>query len=452
MHAKHTNKSAFNLLQQAGIVVSYSTIVSAVEQMSKEKRIQAIEAALTHPIVVVHDNIRLKFPVQSQRGNNQTVTDNGTAMSIIVLPDSARAFFDADDFGPFLRKLKAQRIAGTAPQLSWGDISSLDRMKRVRSDYVIDMLDFLRMVPGMNESKVLKSEILARVPGPQQLPHGKEHRSKMYMLPTVDIEEMTYSGNSQIIPFVLKYLKLTDGEARDKLAIERLIPWVGDQRTVQRCRGMQWFRAEDRNSIDRFEPLIFLFGGFHCEMALAAGVFETSRGSSSGSTFAHDVILLSRTGLNASMNKKRPNFHTVDEFLLHQAEARFRGIFLAETGSADDVELFAWVENHTADEVLELAKKIHAEHASSGALYRLAQSNSTDEVRPTTIIQNRDLLLYYAYRVANKHGRIDRIEDLMPELMTYFAGSGNSNYAREVYEFLQLITHECTPNVRYEHV
>src|SRR5689334_22515856 len=106
------------------------------------------------------------------------------------------------------------------------------------------------------------------------------------------------------------------------------------------------------------------------------------------------------------MNKKCPNFHTVDEFLLHQAEAHFRGIFLTETRSSTDAELLTWVEAHTAEQVLELATKVHTEHATSGALYRLNKSGSTDEVRPTTIIQNRDLLLYYAYRTANKHGRI----------------------------------------------
>ncbi|KAG8703424.1 hypothetical protein FRC09_004164 [Ceratobasidium sp. 395] len=46
------------------------------------------------------------------------------------------------------------------------------------------------------------------------------------------------------------------------------------------------------------------------------------------------------------------------------------------------------------------------------------------------------------------HGDVDQIEALLPELLCYFIGSGNGNYAKEVFEFLQLITHECTPALR----
>jgi hypothetical protein len=251
-----------------------------------------------------------------------------------------------------------------------------------------------------------------------------------------------------VIQFALNYLKLSTGDSQIKLILERLIPWVGDQATVQRCRGLQHFRTEDRNPYDCLEPFRFIFGLFHCIMALSAGVFEASRGTSSGSTFAHDVIHLSRRGMNTNMNKTRPNSHVVDEFLLHEGEARMRGIFLVETGCDTEEDLLVWIEAHTPEDVLKLATDVYSKHASSGALYRLEKSKSTDDVRPTTVIQNRDLMLYYALRTAVKHGRIDRIEDLLWDLLVFFAGSGNSNYAKEVYEFLQFLTYECTPELK----
>ncbi|KAG9099249.1 hypothetical protein FRC06_005469 [Ceratobasidium sp. 370] len=148
------------------------------------------------------------------------------------------------------------------------------------------------------------------------------------------------------------------------------------------------------------------------------------------------------------MNKKRPDFHTCDEFLQHELEARMRGAYMLETGCSSKEELVDWVKSHTADDILALAKKVYSNHASFGAISRLKRSESTDGLRQSTILTNADLLRYYAYRDANKHGRIDRIEDLMPELLVFFSGSSNSNYAKEVYYFLQLLKHECTPNMK----
>ncbi|KAG9080316.1 hypothetical protein FRC06_006796, partial [Ceratobasidium sp. 370] len=433
--AKHTNKVVHNLLHQAGFLLSYTWTADFVSILNEAKHKKAIDVAANRIIMMSHDNIRLKYLVRSQRADKQSASDNGTAITMYALPDSACAFEDPDDYGLFLRGLRTRRLEGRAPRLSWRDIMDRQRLKRVVDDYVMDTLDFLLMVPGMEKCEILKSDKLKRVPGPQQLPHGKEHRTEMYMLPTVNIDESTYGSSSQVIDSVLKYLKLTEDElTRNRLALERKIPWDGDQMTSMLCNGLQFFLNEGNNPIERLDCFSFIFGGFHCEMALGAGTFEKSRGTSSGlATFAHDVILLSRTGLNANMNKKRPDFHTCDEFLQHELEARMRGAYMLETGCSSKEELVDWVKSHTAEDILALAKKVYSNHASFSAISRLKRSESTDGLRQSTILTNTDLLCYYAYRDANKHGRIDHIEDLMPELLVFFSGSSNTNYAKENY-------------------
>ncbi|KAG8694314.1 hypothetical protein FRC08_008567 [Ceratobasidium sp. 394] len=102
-HAKCTDKFVHNLLHQAGLTMSYSWAVNFVAELKELRRKQAITLAATKPILFVHDNIRMPFKVQSERGGHHSVMDNGMATSMIVLPDSARAFEDADDFGPFFR-------------------------------------------------------------------------------------------------------------------------------------------------------------------------------------------------------------------------------------------------------------------------------------------------------------------------------------------------------------
>ncbi|KAG9092052.1 hypothetical protein FRC06_000269 [Ceratobasidium sp. 370] len=449
-HARHLNKAFHDLLHQLGILMSHSWTTEFVGILNEAKHQQAIEVAESWDIMMSHDNIKLSTPVRSQRGSNQSVSNNGSAITMYALPPSACVFHDPDNFGPKMRSLREARIHGHAPRLSWEDLSVTARLERVRKDYVMDVLDFLLKVPGMDKSGVLKSTKLIRIPGPKQLPHGNKHRTEMHMLPTVNIDESTYGGTSQIIRLVINYLKLADTEAkRNYLALERKIPWLGDQMTSLLCNGLQAFLNEAENPIERLDFLMFFFGGFHCEMALAAGTFEKSRGTSSGlATFARDVILLSRTGLNANMNKKRPDFHICDEFLMHELEARMRAAFFVESGCSTEAELFTWVESHTAEQVLTLADQVYSNHASMGALARLKRRCATDKVRPSIILTNQNLLRYYAYRHANKHGCIDRIEDLLPELFIFFCGSGNSNYAKELYYTLQALTHEVTPEMR----
>ncbi|KAG9096996.1 hypothetical protein FS749_007298 [Ceratobasidium sp. UAMH 11750] len=426
-HAKQTDKFVHNLLHQAGITMSYNWATDFVTALRDAKKQEAIVLAATKPILFVHDNIRMPFKVRSERGGHHSVTDNGTATTMIVLPEAARTFEDSDDFGPFFRRLKSLRINGNAPRLSWQDLMQPDRLKRVSTGYIFDCLDFLLMVPGMKNCKVFQSTKLK-----------------------LDIDESTYSGNIQVIKAALNYLELLkDDETRNRLALERKIPWTGDQMTAQCCEMAQFFFNECHNPIDRLEPFIFYFALFHCEMALGSGTYEHSRGTSTGrATLARSALLLNQTGLQQNMNKTRPDFHKCDEALLHELEARIRGIFLVESGCKSDEELVAWVNAHTEDEVLQLATQVYLNHASANTLNKLQKSGSTDQARPSTILTNRDLLRYYSFRHAIKHRDINRVEDLLPELFIFFSGSGNCNYAKECYNFLQMLTHEVTPKLK----
>ncbi|KAG9075949.1 hypothetical protein FS749_012323 [Ceratobasidium sp. UAMH 11750] len=301
------------------------------------------------------------------------------------------------------------------------------------------------MIPGLAGTKIWKSDRLKRPTGPQQLPHGPEHRLKQYMLPTTNIDESSYSGNAQFILYALNQLQLDTDSERTRLALERLFAWAGDRMTAQRCRQIQNFRQESINGFSRLDACLFIFGLFHALMALGQAMLEIFRGSGVGATFGADIILLSRTGLQKLAGNKRLDFHTVDEFLLHECEAHFAGLFDHLSGCKTEEERADWAKKHSAEDLHKLASQALTEHASSGALELL---KAEDDLRSTVIKRQRELLLYYAIRRAIKHGDIDRIEALLPELLFFFIGAGNGNYANEVFELLQLLTHETTPAVR----
>jgi hypothetical protein len=165
--------------------MSFSWTADFIGTLNEAKRKEAIQAAAERIIMMTHDNIKLKSPVRSQRADKQSASDNGTAITMYALPKSASVFEDPSDWKPFLDTLRSRRLDGRAPRLTWDFFNSPERLKRVRGDYVMDVLDFLRMIPGMEKSKVLKSDRLMHTPGPQQLPHGKKHRTEMYMLPNL---------------------------------------------------------------------------------------------------------------------------------------------------------------------------------------------------------------------------------------------------------------------------
>ncbi|KAG8698027.1 hypothetical protein FRC09_007478 [Ceratobasidium sp. 395] len=429
-HAKHTAKAVMDLFYQGGYLMSYSWVRDQVSSLSAAIREEMILAVRVNPFVMVHDNIRLKYPVRSQRGDNQTVSDNGTAASVIITDKTGRDFKNPDETGPYYWTLRAQHRAGTAPRLCFKDLIKPAQQAVNKTAFIYDILDILATIPELTGLPIWKDTKLKRPIGPQQLPHGPEHRLKQYMLPVTNIDESSYSGNSQFVPFALKSLGLDSENERMRLVLEQVIVWIGDQLTAQRCRQLQAFFQECINGNARWDHLIFIFGGLHCMMALSAAILELYRGSNIGATFGADIISLSRTGLQKHSSGEKPEYHTVDEFLQHECEASFRGLFNELTECHTSESRVEWAKTCTANNLYQLAVRMLAEHASTGAL---DLDDSDDEMRTVIIKRQRELLLFCSLRRAFKYGDINRIEAILPELLYFFIGPGHGNYAKEEY-------------------
>ncbi|KAG8698216.1 hypothetical protein FRC09_007358 [Ceratobasidium sp. 395] len=408
LHGRHTAKPVIDLFQQGGQSMSYSWVRLQVSNLSAKIREETILAV--------------------RRGNNQTVTDNGTASAVIIsdrsLP-SAQVFRNPDEFRPLNRTLQAQRQMGTAPRLCYDDLSKTAQQMHNRQSYIFDVLEILATIPELNGLKVWKSNKLKRPVGPNQLPSGPEHRLKQYMLPTTNIDESSYSGNSQFVPFALKELGFDTEDERTRLTLEILIAWIGNRMTVQRCHQVQAFLQETINGYARWDSLLFIFGGLHCMMALGSSLLEHFRGSNIGATFGADIILLSRTGLQKQTSGK-PDHHTVDEFLQHKLSASICGLFNKLTGCDTDESRMDWAKTCTDNDLYNLAERIVTEHVSSGAL---ELDEADDELQKLIVQRQRDLLLYHSLRPAFKYGDVDRIEAILPKLLYYFIGAGNGQYA-----------------------
>ncbi|KAG9090859.1 hypothetical protein FS749_000222 [Ceratobasidium sp. UAMH 11750] len=93
-HAEHVPKAVIELLHRCNLCMSYSWTTQNLGLLAKEVRTTIVEVARTLPIMLCHDNILMKFPIRSQRGDKLTVTDNGTAATLFVLPEGARNAFE----------------------------------------------------------------------------------------------------------------------------------------------------------------------------------------------------------------------------------------------------------------------------------------------------------------------------------------------------------------------
>lgn len=278
----------------------------------------------------------------------------------------------------------------------------------------------------------------------KQLPYGQENVTLQYMLGTVNIPEASYEDHGRLIKEWCSQLGLDGKDAKVELALKKLIAFAGDQLTIDRLRNLFKFRAEDLNSFDRLDWMLFPFGWLHLKMAFANSLHKQYLGTSKGRGLSQAFDLMERKGLGV-VSTKGPFHHNLEEALYHVAEAHLRVDWLLVSG----VESLNDLRNKSPQELADLASKIVRDHASSEAMDRMdLKREKADKVKRQTIMWNRDVLSYIVLDKAIKTGDVGTMEDMLPHLLFRFAGGGNSNYATEVLEVLQGLQKEWTPEVK----
>lgn len=67
------------------------------------------------------------------------------------------------------------------------------------------------------------------------------------------MEEASYEGNGRVLEEMFRQLKLDTIKAKKEFATKRLLPYSGDQLTVDCLRRLRGFRFEDLNGYDRLD-------------------------------------------------------------------------------------------------------------------------------------------------------------------------------------------------------
>ena len=398
-----------------------------------------------YPFVVTHDNVNIPFRVFAQRIDNQSHFDSGTASTLFFQPN-------APPEPPLCnRTLQEFRFEGRKTPLSALKIYDLasvaapaqhDRDVFLMLQYLMDSTEFNFATYSNRDHP-----IFCRPEPVHQLPVGKQYVTRQFMLGTEHLEEASYEGNVNVIAAVLHQIKLDTEDEMKKTGIDRVIPWVGDQLTAARLRGLFGFRAQDRNSFEQLDWLVVNFGWFHLLMAFANSLHKQYLGTTAGRGLMHAFTLLERKGLNA-VQTRGPFHQHLHDAISHVAAAHFHACWKVVA----KVESLEELQTRSPMELLDLAKEIITKLASSQAidLHDSQPEAEHDQALRNSILWNRDVLRYIDLYNATHSGDVGVMEATLPHLAFRFAGGGNSNYLVEVLELLQCLHNDWPPELWYE--
>lgn len=454
LKSKATPSVVVDLLNDLGICMSFRWISAAVRDHSKAERedlVKYIEDG-GRPMLI-YDNIRIQFRKETQRVNNQTHGDNGVSATVVRLPEETNKHLQQYQR---LYKAKLEELRGEGkdkyPRLSFADLIDSEAVAYNHECTVYQVIKELLDQPKFESYQYKDHPNLQPPSTVYQLPTGRDSRTRYSMLGTWPIEQATHEGN---ILALIESLKAMYGgsltEDIERIIGEGGIPTVGDQLTFSRDDHMKELLSLDANSFDRFSYLNLAFGWFHTEMTLGRSIFENHRGTHSNYGLARDIAQLGIKGL-ASDNSD-PYFHTIDTLLSTELTSRVLALWLTETGSTSlqDIKASINFDSPTSvTKIRDLAERIVATKASTAAITILDGfgSKKDDKVLRRSILLTRDLLLYAQLRSTVRQGDVGHLEYLVPTLAVYFKGTGNSNYARLMLDYVQWSKYEAPQGYR----
>ncbi|KAI0717717.1 hypothetical protein C8T65DRAFT_518477, partial [Cerioporus squamosus] len=442
-----TAAKAFDTLNAIGLSMSQKWVYDALELIAKQKEAELQLEITRYPWLGSHDNLNFRHRVFEQRSDHHSSFDSGTAGTIYIIKDPNAVPPDAAAY-------RAQRALGSRNIITPAEILKLERLAAprlaIRAQDAI--LQFLLATPEFDLPTYKHKDHLSLCPAPRpgQLRVEVEGNTTQYMLRTLHEEEASYDGNERVVEAWLGQLDIKTLEKQMHLGRNCIIPWVGDQLTTSRLRGISVFRCDDFNPFERRDWMLQQPGFFHTEFAFEHSLHEQYYGTRAGLGLIHAFEVLDRRGLQKPSTQGTFH-HTFEEAFLHALEARIRNLFCV----AGKVTSLGDLRSRSPEELRALAEHIHTHYGSSLALARLDAAplpgqppKPHDPLFRQNIMFTRDALDYLMLKQAIACGDVQTLEDLLPRLLFRFLGGSNKNYAIEICELLQGLNKEWPEDLK----
>jgi hypothetical protein len=208
-----TSRSLFDVLNNAGITLSYTQAISKLKRLSEERLAETRKIAKSKAFMLIWDNLNIAFKVSEQRHDSKDHFDNGTTATLVPL------------YGVEYGKLPLKpKRTNRRPVLEFGPqdlLPSREEAHRVQAGQLWHIKDILYdAFPSLRER--LASSILPP-PSVQQIP---VHKTEQYPLPAMHIDESSLEGTLGVMSTIFRStLEL----AEDDIKKHGLVICAGDR-------------------------------------------------------------------------------------------------------------------------------------------------------------------------------------------------------------------------------
>ncbi|KAI0675801.1 hypothetical protein C8Q78DRAFT_963648 [Trametes maxima] len=385
----------------------------------------------------VYDNINMMFRIAEQILGRKDSQENGTYATIFPLYDAHPEDMQTADL---LASLDA------APPLTSKDILHTPEEARL-FQLSLEHAVMRDLVSRTDLFARFHADVAACLPGTDsQIPL---HKTDVYPLPAMNIDESSITGNAEVVDTIFKSLGFDIGTTKFAGIVR---PIFGDQLSISRLRSLMANRAGHESLARSYAFAAFGPGFFHHQMALTHGIIETHWGSAS-------TVTASLHNLNTVLDRKPiilsslPPYRTCRDLIftclsscLLQCLERVCG----HDSLAEYASTTTFPEFHEHVQLADSSRNPGT--TSSDAVEHDAPTQSDDGSIRVTLTQGdmvfenaclfiRDALVLREFTDAIKGGYSGRIIRTLKLLALMYRGSGRTKYAYELLHLVHNLAH-----------
>lgn len=209
------SRSLFDVLNHAGLTLSYTQAVNKLKQLGAERLEEMLELVRKIAFMIIWDNLNIAFKVTEQRADSKSHFDNGTTATLVPLYGVEHGGLPLELLPPRNNRL---------PLLQFGAsdlLPTFEEARRLEAGQLWHIQDIL--YDAFPKLRKRFKDSIAAVPCVQMIP---VHRTEQYPLPAMHIDESSLDGTLEVLGHITSTtLKLTE----DDIKKHGIIICAGDQ-------------------------------------------------------------------------------------------------------------------------------------------------------------------------------------------------------------------------------
>ncbi|THV07052.1 hypothetical protein K435DRAFT_960028 [Dendrothele bispora CBS 962.96] len=390
----------------------------------------------------VYDNINFMSRIAEQTTSKHDFQENGTCVTIFKLWAASLEHMGAKTLIEAFsnaRELRRDDVIHTK-----SESVLFDRLM------IYCIIRIIVKFSGQEELQQYAKTLNARQPGTSDI--IKPHKTDIYPLASLNIDESTIKGNAEVDAAVVEILGL-------RLAIEKFWERIriiaGDQLSLARLRALENIRAGQESEYEGFQWGVWMPGLFHGKMADMHGLLTVHLGKSHSARnpgcLAFHNARLNRLPITPT---SLPNFRTCRDLVFVSLYARVLHCLLLVSAKSSLEEYAKSVK--TWSQLFNDAKAIYEIYANTVTVDDLRWERRTarpgnsqgDMVYENAILFLRDALISREYTDAIKAGDSGRVFLVLKIWALGFRGNGQMKYAYEMLHLIHCITSVWPEEIR----